>query len=339
MRDTVTEETETKIRRGAATPAWAAGVDLGGTKVEVAQVDRAGHMLARVRRPTDVRDGPAAVEAEITAAVHDLIDQAGSPPVAVGVGVAGQVDSESGLVRFAPNLDWHDVSLSSDLSRSLDLPVVVANDVRAITWGEWLHGAGRGCSDLICVFVGTGIGGGVVSGGRILKGCNNSAGELGHVTVDLHGPACHCGNRGCLEALAGGWAIARRAQQAVSGDPVGGATLLRMADGQRDAITAETVAQAAHASDPLAGQLLDEVTEALVAGFVGLVNAYNPCRIILGGGVIEGLPELVARVDAGVRQRALPSAAAILRVVPAQLHNDAGVIGAAALAHRSWRKH
>ena len=107
------------------------------------------------------------------------------------------------------------------------MPVVITNDVRAATWGEWLHGAGQGVEDLICLFIGTGIGGGVVSGGRVLTGASNSAGELGHMTIDLHGPPCTCGNRGCLEALAGGWAIARRALQAINDSPAAGEALLR----------------------------------------------------------------------------------------------------------------
>ena len=197
---------------------WAIGVDLGGTKVEVAQVDSAGQVRQRLRRPTDVRDGPAAVEAEIVAAVRELRQAVDAPPIGVGVGVAGQIEAASGAVRFAPNLGWHDVPLQADLQQALGLPVAVTNDVRAATWGEWLHGAGQGCDDLVCLFVGTGIGGGVVSGGRMLTGGSNTAGELGHMTIDLHGPPCHCGNRGCLEALAGGWAIARRAQEAIGAD-------------------------------------------------------------------------------------------------------------------------
>lgn len=300
----------------------------------MARVGDDGRLLARLRRPTPVKDGPAAVEAAIVAAVHDLIVDAGSPPVAVGVGVAGQVTAASGAVRFAPNLAWHDVPLQADLSQALGLPVVVANDVRVAAWGEWLHGAGQGCADLICLFVGTGIGGGVVSGGRMLTGDNNSAGELGHTTVDLHGPVCHCGNRGCLEALAAGWAIAVRAQHAVADDPAGGAYLLQLADGQPTEITAARVASAAHAGDPLANKLLDEVAAALSAGCVSLVNAFNPRRLILGGGVIEGLPELVDRVARGVHACALAAATANLSVVAAQLHNDAGVIGAAARARQ-----
>ena len=317
---------------------WAIGVDLGGTKVEVAQVDAAGRVRQRLRCPTDVKDGPVGVEAEIVRAVHELQKTPGPAPVGVGVGVAGQIDPDSGTVRFAPNLDWNDVPLQSDLSRVLGLPAVVTNDVRASTWGEWLHGAGQGCNDLVCLFVGTGIGGGVVSGGRMLVGCSNTAGELGHITVDLHGPLCHCRNHGCLEALAGGWAIALQAQEAIAADPIAGAFLLNLANGQLEAVTAKIVAQAVHANDSLARQLVDQITQALIAGVTSLVNAFNPCRFILGGGVIEGLPELIQRVDQGVRQRALAAASASLKVVPSQLHGDAGVVGAAALVLHPLRE-
>jgi glucokinase len=309
------------------------GVDLGGTKVEVARVDTTGRLVERLRRPTDVKDGASAVEDEIIAAVRELEERAGSSPAGVGVGVAGQIEQDSGIVRFAPNLEWHDVSLQSDLSRELRLPVVVANDVRAATWGEWLHGAGQGSDDLICLFIGTGIGGGIVSGGRMLSGCSNTAGEVGHIPIDLHGPKCHCGNRGCLEAHAGGWAIARR--EAIAAEPEAGARMLRMAGGQPANVTAQIVGQAAHQGDPLAQNLVDEVAEALIAGATGLVNAFNPCRLILGGGVMEGMPELLDRIDQGVRQRALAAARDPLQVLPAELHNDAGVVGAAALALRA----
>jgi glucokinase len=141
--------------------------------------------------------------------------QGASPPVG-GSGSAGQIDPEHGMVRFAPNLGWHNVPFQSDLAGALGLPVVVTNDVRAATWGEWLHGAGKGCNDLVCLFIGTGIGGGVVSGGKMLSGCSNTAGEVGHMIINLHGPPCSCGSRGCFEALAGGWAIARQAREAVS---------------------------------------------------------------------------------------------------------------------------
>ena len=310
---------------------WAIGADLGGTKVEVAQVDAFGYVHQRLVRAADVKAGPTAVEAEIIAAVRELQESMVSPPFGVGVGVAGQVEPSSGLVRFAPNLDWHDVPLQADLQQALGLPVVVTNDVRAATWGEWLYGAGQGCDDLVCLFVGTGIGGGVVSGGQMLTGCTNTAGELGHMTIDRYGPACHCGHRGCLEALASGWAIARRAQEFIAAGLLASAPLLKLAGGQPEAVTAKIVAQAAQAGDPLAQELVDEVVQALIAGAISLVHAFNPCRLILGGGVIEGLPELVEWVDRGVLQRALAAATAPLQILPAHLRNDAGVIGGAAL--------
>ncbi len=310
------------------------GIDLGGSKIAVAQVDASGRVVRQRRLVTKVSEGPAAIQSEIVETVLDFQKRAGMRPIGIGIGVAGQIDPVSGAVRFAPNLNWRDVPIRDTLSDALGLPVFVTNDVRAAAWGEWFHGAGQGCDDLLCLFVGTGIGGGVVSGGRMLTGCSNTAGELGHITVDLHGPLCHCGNRGCLEAMAGGWAIARAAREAAEKDPGAGAALLRKVEGQAEEINAAIVAQAAHEGDPMALMLIGSATEALIAGAVGLINAFNPCRLILGGGVIEGLPELVNRVDRGVRQRALAAAGAPLQVLASQLRNEAGVIGAAVMAMR-----
>jgi glucokinase len=166
----------------------------------------------------------------------------------------------------------------------------------------------------------------------MLSGCSNTAGEVGHMTIDLHGPPCTCGGRGCFESLAGGWAIARDAREAVSADPSLGASLLKIAGNQQEAITAEIVTRAAKAGDPLAKRLLDKVEQALIAGCVSVVNAFNPCRLILGGGVIEGFPVLLERIDRGVHQQALSTATQSLAILPAQLRNDAGVVGAAAFA-------
>lgn len=315
---------------------WSIGVDLGGTKLEVAHVDAQGRVRQRLRKPTNVKGGPSAIIEDVIASVWTLRETADSPPAGVGVGVAGQVEKETGKVTFAPNLDWRDVPLQADLQRSIGLPVIVTNDVRAATWGEWLHGAGRGCDDLLCMFVGTGVGGGVVSGGQMLAGCNNTAGEVGHITVDMNGPPCSCGNRGCLEALAGGWAITRLARETVSADPDGGRLLLEMAGGFIEEINVATVARAVRGGDPMARQLMDRAASALIAGASTLINAFNPCRLILGGGVIMGVPELIGRIDKGVRGQALAAACASLIVLPAGLRTDAGVIGAAALAIRTF---
>ncbi|MGW8194759.1 MAG: ROK family protein [Desulforhopalus sp.] len=314
----------------------AIGVDLGGTKIAAALVDKNGRITRSVKISTDVDGGPSAVKKQIVGTVRKIIDTSGCSPVAVGVGVAGQIKPGDGAVRFAPNLDWHDVPLQEDLRAELDLPVVVTNDVRAITWGEWRFGAGKGCDDLICIFVGTGVGGGIVLDGKIVDGCSNTAGEVGHIVVDMHGPLCNCGSRGCLEVFAGGLAIGKRARLVARTHPEQGAALLRLAGGRYQDVSAETVSKAYQKGDPLALHLMQEAVEALVAGVTSLVHSFNPCLFILGGGVVDGLPEIVEQVSQGVRRQCLPAATGELRVVRAKLADEAGIVGAAALAMKSF---
>lgn len=314
----------------------AIGVDLGGTKIALGMVDEDGRMIELLRFDTDTRGGPQAVIGQIVKGVRQLSRDGSISISGIGLGVAGQVDAETGTVRFAPNLDWHDVPLRADIEQACSVPVVVTNDVRAALWGEWLFGAGRGISDLVCVFIGTGIGGGLVSGGKVIEGCSNTAGEIGHITVEINGPLCNCGNRGCMEAIAGGWAIARRAKERVNADPKFGATVLKTAGGSADDITARTLIQACHAGDALAMEIMNGATEALGAGISSLVNALNPCRIVLGGGIVEGMPELIALIDGGVRRRALPAATSRLEICASKLGNEAGIIGAAVLALKTF---
>lgn len=311
----------------------AIGVDLGGTKVETALVDTDGKIVATGRSTTGPQKGAEQILRDILACIRETCTPFScSQPVGVGLGVAGQVDTVTGIVSYAPNLGWEKVPLGSMVQEALHLPVVVTNDVQAATWGEWLHGAAKGVEDMVCVFVGTGVGGGIVSGGRMLAGCSGSAGELGHITIDMRGPSCRCGNRGCLEALAGGWAIARRARLAVARNREAGRTLLAGVDGDAGALTAAHVGEAAHAGDHLAQRLVAQTGEALIAGVASVVNVMNPCLVVIGGGVIEGLPELVEQVEEGVRRRALPTPAARVRIAKASLGRYAGVVGAAALA-------
>ncbi len=307
------------------------GVDLGGTKILTALVGPDGSVISRDRRATDVDGGFDAVVAQIADAVQGLVDGAEGPVDGVGVGVAGQVRANDGVVTRAPNLDWDDAPLRSALEDALDRRVSVLNDVRAAAWGEWKHGAGRGSDDVTVVFVGTGVGGSVVSGGRVLTGATNMAGELGHLTVVAHGRECRCGNRGCLEAYAGGWAIAERAREAVAASPEEGAGLVARAGGMQ-AITAETVHDAMADGDPLAIRLVDETAGYLAAGLVGVINAFNPGTLVLGGGIVEHAPLYVDRVREHVIERALPAGARELRVVRAELGGRAGAVGAATFA-------
>lgn len=313
------------------------GMDLGGTKVEMALVDAEGHSLSVTRYPTHPEKGPEGIIADIRASVDECIHKEEHKPHALGVGVAGQVDF-AGTVRFAPNLGWRNVSLQARLEEALKLPVVVINDVRAAAWGEWCYGSGKGVDDLAVLFVGTGIGGGVVSGGHMLAGYSNTCGELGHITVVANGRHCHCPNKGCLEAYAGGWAIAERAQEAVHREPERGQHLMSLV-GSIEEITAATVSQAYHEDDPLAHQLVEETCHYLSAGIVSIINAFNPSLLVLGGGVIEGLPELIQNVENNVRERALESAVENLEVAKATLGSEACVVGAATLARKETTRY
>ena len=310
------------------------GMDVGGSKVETALVDAQGRIVAASRRPSGIQLDPTHFVADMAICVGELrTDAAGEPIGAVGLGIAGQIDLETGTVRDSPNLPgWSNVPIREEIERALGIPTFVINDVQAATWGEQQLGAGQGVSDLLCLFVGTGIGGGVVAGGRILMGSTGSAGELGHTVLDLNGPPCRCGNNGCLEAYAGGWAIGLRAQQAVAAEPEVGKAMLALVQGDPEALTAATVAEAAHRGDPLARRLVAEVGEALGAGVASMVNAFNPRLVILGGGVIEGLPAIIDIVRDNVQRRALPAAAASVRIARAQLGSYSGVVGAALLA-------
>lgn len=309
------------------------GIDLGGTKILAAFVDRDGRIRDRSERATPTDDGPDAVIDQMLDLTQSLLREAGAGGAgAVGVGAAGQISRRGGVVRFSPNLGWHDVPLGERLTDALDRPVVVSSDVRAATVGEWRHGAGRGCDDLVCVLVGTGVGGSIVSGGHLLTGDRNSAGEIGHGPVALHGPVCHCGSHGCLEALAGGWAIAERARAAASTRSAEGGRLVTLADGDASAITARTVAEACAEGDPLATSVMDEAVEALIAGLTMAVNLLGPRRIVLGGGVVEGMPGMVRRVEAGIHRRALPVAVEEIEVMMAALGDEAVALGAATMA-------
>ena len=311
-------------------PGSAIGVDLGGTKIHAAVVGPDGTVISEHRLPTDVGGGPMKVVGDIVRAVRDELDADLSVIDAVGVGLAGQIDPETGVVRSSPNLKWTDFPFGERLQQALGVPVVVENDVTTAAWGEWRHGAGRGIDDLLVLYVGTGVGGGIVSDGRLLAGDRGMAGEVGHMTIVAGGRQCSCPNRGCLEAYVGGWAIAERAVEAVVANPEAGRGLLDMARGAE--LTARLVAEAADAGDDLALEFMYDTGQYLGAGLTGLIHIFNPARVILGGGVIEGSPGLVLAAESVVRANAIPAYTDGLEVRRSELGGNAGVIGSASIA-------
>jgi len=318
---------------------WAIGIDLGGTKIEIALVSNKGEIKSRQRFPTDSTKGYKIVLEHTAKAIEEICNQNKNiKPKAIGIGVAGQITKDTGIVKFSPNLNWHNVKLQETLTKKTGLPVSVCNDVKAAAIGEWLYGAGKGCNDLVCVFVGTGIGGCIISNGKIVDGFNNTAGEIGHITIDINGPKCHCGNNGCFEALAGGWAIQRDVEEAVKKNKTSGKILLQLAEGKIKNINAKTIAEGLKEKDALSKTITENFTNVLIAGGTSIANAFGPQRIIFGGGIIEGFPGLLTAIEKGIKKNALQAATHSLKIATAKLHNDSGVIGAAAYALRSHKK-
>jgi len=312
---------------------YCVGVDLGGTKLACGLVDSLGKILDHEATATDVEGGYSAVCKQIEELIKKICSKNSQIKISgLGIGVPGQIELNTGLIRFAPNLMWHDAPLKKDLESALGMQVEIVNDVRAATYAEWLFGAGKGSQNIVCLFVGTGIGGGIVSAGRLIEGSSNTAGEVGHLIIDPQGPLCGCGNYGCLEVLAGGRGIAEAAKQALTEDPARGKFILDLVEGNVELITAKIVAEASLKKDPLALQIMHHAIQSLTRGCIGLIHAFNPECLILSGGVIEGSPYIIAEVEKGIRAHALSLAVEHLRVVKAEMGNEAGIVGAAACA-------
>lgn len=300
-----------------------AGIDLGGTKIAAGLVDHQGRVLASRTLPTDAPSGPAAAMDRIAAAVRELAEEAGRRPQAVGVGAPGPLLLPEGRFVGTPNLPgWNGFALRDQLAGRLGLPVAVNNDANAAALAEARLGAGRGAEVMVYVTVGTGIGGGLVIGGRLFSGVNGNGVEIGHTTVDPDGPACGCGNRGCWEAVAAGPALGRLATERL-GPPPG-------RPGGR--WTARELLDAAAAGDERARAVAEEYARLLGIGLASAVNLFNPDRLVLGGGVMARYSLLAPAMEAEMRRRALPANLAAVRLVPAALGQDAGLVGAALLA-------
>jgi glucokinase len=308
----------------------AIGVDIGGTKVAAGVVDVDGRVLARARRLTPSRD-PRAVEATITEVVALL--RADHEVVAVGIGAAGFVDSDRARVLFAPHLAWRNEPLRDAVAQAVGLPVVVENDANAAAWAEYRFGVGRGETQLVCVTLGTGIGGGIVSDGRVERGRYGMAGEFGHMVVVPDGHRCECGNRGCLEQYASGNVLGREARElARAGSPVT-VPLVERVKGDIDALVGPLITEAAQDGDPCAIELFEEVGRWLGIGLANLAAALDPGTFVIGGGVSDA-GELLLRPARESFRRTLTGRGfrPEPRILKAALGPEAGLVGAADLA-------
>jgi len=310
------------------------GLDIGGTKISGALVTSAGQIARRARYDTPAQD-PDAIAGAVAKLVMELAD--GYDVQAVGVACAGFIDATGSNVLFAPNLAWRDEPLKQRLEAAMDLPVTIENDANAAAWGEFRFGAARDSDDMVLVTVGTGIGGGVVVHGRMLRGAYGIAAEIGHMRVVPDGLRCGCGNRGCWEQYASGNALVREARETIrSGTPLA-AALSAACGGKPGTLRGVDVTKVAQSGDPAAVELIADVGTWLGDGVASVVAILDPDLIVVGGGVAAAGDLLLEPARAAFRRQLTgrghrPEAQFVL----AELGNDAGMIGAAAIAAEGY---
>ena len=308
------------------------GVDIGGTNIKIALVDFEGKIVYSNTVPTRAEMGYEAGVANIKQAIKDLMSESGADNTtieAIGFGLPGQIDYKSGIVKNLPNIPgWIDIPLAKIIEDEFKIPTRLDNDVRCAALGELNFGAGKGCENLICITIGTGIGSGIVLNGKLVRGAANAAGEIGHIKLSLNdGPLCGCGDYGCFEAYASGPAIVTMAKEYISGGK--SAKYKEMAaDG---IITPYLVAQAALQGDAVSIQIFKQMGYIIGVGLSSVINLLNPEKVIIGGGVADAGDILLEPIRKTISDRAMPIQAASVKIVPATLANTAGVIGASLL--------
>ena len=310
--------------------------DIGGSKILTAIFSGNGEIQSRNTTQTIAGEGVAAVVERLCQGIDQHLDENNLEPSklnGIGIACAGGVNPDRGVVVTpSPNLPgWHDVPLGEIIEKRFGVTTCILNDASAAALGEQRDGVGIGTDNLVLVALGTGIGGGIIIDGKLYQGAAGGAGEIGHMTVDEKGPPCECGNTGCLEMFASGKAIAREAIRHISDGEK--SSLVEMADGQIENITAENVVAAARDGDSLANEVLSRSSHYLGVGMVNIVNIFNPEMIIIGGGLAEIGELLLEPAKEIVKKRAFGISAQSVKIVTTGLGNEAGVYGAAVYAN------
>ena len=309
------------------------GVDIGGTKVLGGVVDASGNILTTHREDTPKAGGDELTQA-IIGVIQELLAQHAA--TSVGISAAGFVSSDRQTMLATPNIaGWNGINLMTEISREVDLPIVIENDANAAAWGEAIYGAGRGESELMMVTVGTGIGGGIISNGGLYRGAFGVAAEFGHMRVVPGGHLCGCGKFGCFEQYASGSALHRHLMEAIAKDPTRAHSLLARGDGTLEGIKGNHITAAARAGDPIAVEAFNTTGDWLGAGIASLSVILDPALVVIGGGVIDAGELLMAPTRLAI-EKYMPFSGKhpTPRIVVAELGNDAGLVGVADLARR-----
>ncbi|WP_062119895.1 ROK family protein [Aureimonas sp. AU40] len=312
-------------------PRLAVGIDLGGTQIRGALIDETGAVLHRAVMATAATEGAEAVVAQIADLARAMSLEARTPVLGIGLSAPGPLDAANGIALATPTIaGFTDFPLARAVEARSGLPVLLENDGIAAAIGEWRFGAGQGADHMVYATVSTGIGGGIVSDGRVLRGRMGMAGHIGHMTIVRDGALCACGHRGCFEAHASGTAFLRRAREAAAGESAS------QLHANRGALSAASVFEAAEAGDALAGRLVEEEAELLGLGFASLLHLYSPQILVMGGGMSRQFARLGPLVEAAMRRAALAPFRAV-PLVAARLGDNAGLVGAASLLFEADR--
>ncbi|MNS30745.1 Glucokinase [compost metagenome] len=313
-------------------------IDIGGTKIALALATPEGRLVAHDRFPTDPGRGPTAVIDEMIVTLRCLADKHGAVLTTIGVGSVGPLDLATGTIMSPPNFPgWKHVPLKLPLEAAFKVPVVIDNDANAAALGEYRLGAGKGARCMVYATLSTGIGGGVVIGGKLLHGVGGGAGEFGHQTIVPDGPACGCGNHGCFEAVASGTAIARRAR--ILAEAGQAPLMLALAGGEPAALHAGHVAEAAAQGEATAMALWAETVEYLAIGLGNVISTLAPDRVVLGGGVAQVGDALLVPLREALARRVRMVPMDQVQVVLAAHGHETGLYGAVALALEHARPH
>jgi glucokinase len=313
------------------------GCDLGGTNFRAGVVDlEIGSISHQASIPTLARQGHEAVMARMSGLINRIVEESSLPREeigGIGIGVPGVLDLDRGMVIFLPNLlgNWPHVPLAETITRQTGFPVCLLNDVRAITYGEWKYGAGRGADTMACFAIGTGVGGGLVINGKLHLGIGGTAGELGHQTVEPNGYLCGCGNRGCLEAYSSGPAIAAMGMKAVSQGLT--TQIAELVENDLNRITPKIIHEAASQGDRIAKDIFQRAGTYLGIAVANVLVSVGPRRVVIAGGVSQAGDFLLEPIRRVVKERVFVMPVDKVEILQAELGNDAGVIGVA-----SWTR-
>ncbi|WP_096201252.1 ROK family glucokinase [Bacillus sp. FJAT-45350] len=318
---------------------WLAGVDIGGTSIKVAFVNKYGDIIKKWEIRTNTSEEGKFITTEITKSIDKHLDELGETKEklrGIGLGAPGFINMETGYIYSAVNIGWKEFPLKDRLEVESGLPVIVDNDANIAALGEMWRGAGDGSKNLLCITLGTGVGGGIIANGQIVHGVNGMAGEIGHITaVPKGGIACNCGKTGCIETIASATGLSRMATEGLNGK--GTQSILKNVFTQRGRLTSKDIFEAAKQNDQWATEVIDTMAFHLGLVIANLANSLNPEKIVIGGGVSKAGALLLKPLNHYFQQFALSRVSQSFNITIATLGNDAGVIGGAWLAKETFK--